>query len=64
MLDLNLQGYGKTKGLTTTLFISCTLDNILVITIFSILIKFLIPIHLSDSAKPLILKFVPNNIII
>jgi len=64
MLDLNMQGYGKTKGLTTTLFISCTLDNILAITIFSILIKFLIPLQLSDASKPLVLKFVPNNIII
>jgi len=63
MIDLNNNGYGKHKELTPIALLSISLDNIIGITIATILVKYLIP-NDSSVSKALIYNGIPTDFII
>lgn len=60
ILDLNNNGYGKHKELTPSSLLAISIDNIVAITIATILVKKLIPVS-SSASSVLIFTGIPTE---
>jgi len=63
ILDLNNNGFAKQKGLTSSTLLAVSIDNIVAITIATILVKKLIPVN-SSASTLLIFTGIPKDYII
>jgi len=59
VLDLNNYGYAKKKGLTSSMLLAVSMDNIIAITIASILVKLMIPAKTTSTM--LIMVGIPHS---
>jgi len=59
VLDLNNNGYAKHKGLTSSMLLAVSIDNIIAITIASILVKLMIPAKTTSTM--LIMVGIPHS---
>jgi len=62
ILELNHDGYAKHKGLTSSTLLAVSIDNIIAITVSTILVKKLIPIETSSTI--IIFTGIPKEYII